>query len=134
MVRTHKIGHEDNFFSLCPRQPETNDHIFFCFQKAQRGWAAIAILYERQPLNNSLVNAQSIIDIIGNSLSKSPVNTTRLFVVYHTCWNLWTHRNDKVYNHYKQPQLSPLVTTDQAKEHIAVAAKYSNSYKKRRQL
>lgn len=133
LVRAQKIGYGDNFFTLYPSQPKTNHHIFFQCYKSEQGWAATTIFYKQQPLNNSLVDAQLILDIIDGNLSKSPTDTTILSLVYHTSWKLWTQHNDRVYNH-KHPLFSLLATANQAKEHIAVVDRYNKSHKKRRRL
>lgn len=72
--------------------------MFFHYFKAQRGWASTALFYEANPLDNSLVDVRSILDIIDGSLQKTPESTTRLFVIYQTYWELWNQRNDRMYN------------------------------------
>lgn len=133
MVRAQKLGHGDGYCPLCPGHEETNEHIFFLCFKAQRGWGATVLFYEPHPRDSSLIEAQSIRDIIDGCLEKSPVATARLFVVHHTCWELWNQRNDRTYNH-KHPIFSARKTAELAKEHIAAAARYNMSYKKRRRL
>lgn len=126
LARAQTLGHGDDTCPICPGQQETNEHIFFSCFKAQRGWAATAIFYEQQPLDNTLNDARSIIDIIDGSLQKSVVGTARLFVIYHTCWEPWNQRNDRVYNN-KHPLFSARATAELAREHIIVAACYSQS-------
>lgn len=107
-----------------------NEHIFFKCSKAQRGWAATAIYYKEFPQDSALVDAISIINIIDGCLTKSPQGTAQLFIVYHTCWALWSHQNDQMYS-TRRPQSLPRVIANQATEHITVAAQYCNSHKKR---
>lgn len=58
------------------------------------------------------------------------MDTALLFVVYHTCWELWDQKNDQMYNH-KHPTFSARKIVELAKEHIVVATRYSMSYKKK---
>lgn len=133
MVCAQKLGHRDGNYPLCPSTPESNDHIFFGCFKAQRGWVATTIFYKPHSKDNSLVESQSFIDILDGALQKTLVGTARLYVIYHTYWELWNQRNDRVYNH-KHPIFSARATTELTKEHIAAATKYSLSYKKRQRL
>lgn len=79
------MGHGDGFCPLCPGQQEINEHIFYTCQKAQQGWAAIANFYKAFPEQSTLIDAQSLIDILDGCLQKNSTSMARLFVVYHTC-------------------------------------------------
>lgn len=130
MEGAQKTGHGDGCCNICPGQLETNEHIFFTCSKARRGWAANAIYYEESPQESALVDATSIIDIVDDSLHKTPHDTTRLFVIYHTCWSLWNHCNNMMYS-TQRPQFSPRIIVDQAREHIVVATQYYTAHKKK---
>lgn len=133
MERAQKIGHGDGSYSIFLGALETNEHIFFRCIKAQHGWAETAIYYKAVPHKNTLVAATSIIDILNGALQKTPQGTTNLFVIYHTCWSLWTHWNDRLCS-TRHPTFSPRVTADQARDHIVATAKYSISHKKKCRL
>lgn len=133
MERAQRIGHGDGCCFVYPGKIETNEHIFFHCIKAHRGWAATTIYYEDTPQDNTILDANSIIDIIDNSLQKTLQGTAKLFVIYHTCWTLWSQRNDRMYS-AQRPTFSPRITADQAQDHIEVATKYSNSHKKKMRL
>lgn len=133
MICSQKLGHGDGCCPLCPGFEETNEHILFHCFKAQCGWAAIALFYEADTLNSSLTEAHSIMDIIDGCLEKTPLDTVRLFVVYHTSWELWDQHNDWMYNQ-KHPTFFAKKIAELAKERINVVARYSMSYKKWRRL
>lgn len=133
MERASKLGHEDGFYSIFPGQLETPKHIFFNYCKANRGLAGNAIYFESDPYSSYLVNIPSFIDILDSSLSKTPIGTTRIFVVYQMCWTLWLHKNNWIYQH-KSLLFSPCIKSEISIEHLKVFRKYSTSYKKRRQL
>lgn len=80
LVCAQKMGHSNNCCPLCPGERETNEHIFFAFNKAQCGWATTAIFYEDLPQQSTLVDAHSLIKILEDSLHKTPISTTRYFV------------------------------------------------------
>lgn len=63
------------------------------------------IFYEENPLDCCLFKACSIIDIIDGSLTKTPMEKTQLFIIYHTYWEIWNQRNDRIYNHKHQPSM-----------------------------
>lgn len=80
MVKVQKLGHGSGCCTLCPDELEMNDHIFFWCCKAQHRWASTTSFYKPQPQNNSLVDANSMLDIMNNNLQK-----TRLTL----CGSLW---------------------------------------------
>lgn len=86
----------------------------------------MAIFYEANTLDNCLIKAYSIIDIIDGSLAKTPMEVAWLVVIYHTCWELWNQHNDQIYNH-KHPTFSIRAMIELAKEHMATVAWYSMS-------
>lgn len=131
--RALKLGHGDGCWSICPGIPGSNKHIFFRCPKAQRGWAATTIYYEASLQSSSLVDTSSIIDIINDSLTKSPQGIARLYVIYHTCWSLWKQWNDRMYNN-RRPLFAPRIIANQMTNHISVAARYYTSHKKKRRL
>lgn len=45
----------------------------------------MTLFYEANPMDNYLVEAHSIIDLIDGSLDKTPMATAYLFVIYHKC-------------------------------------------------
>lgn len=134
-ARAQKIGHMDGCCSLYLGQQENNEHMFFHYFKAQRGWASTALFYEANPLDNSLVDVRSILDIIDGSLQKTPESTTRLFVIYQTYWELWNQRNDRMYNkNTLHSPIEPLWNWPRSTFQQQPATKTSSSYKKCRRL
>lgn len=96
------MGHGRGFCTICPGVTKTCNHIFFTCH----GWAQNAIFYITYPKESTLTCATSFVDILDGGLDKTPPRTTYAFVVYQTCWNLWLHHNQHVFN-YKFPNISP---------------------------
>lgn len=84
MEHAQKIGHGNGCCKVCLGILETNEHIFFNFIKAQRGWVANAIYYKVAPQDSLFVDITLIMDIIDNSSQKTPTGIAKLFVIYHT--------------------------------------------------
>lgn len=122
------MGHGYGICTL-PRWMETIDHILFHYHKFQRGWAGNAIYYEGDARLNYLTYANSIINIVNSCLNKTPISTTKIFVVYQKNWTLWKH---KIYRVYNQTALrfSPKINVNLALAHLQAVMTYTTSYKK----
>lgn len=101
--------------------------------QSQRGWANNSIYYKSHPTNSSLLEVISIIDIIDMGLQKNSLCTPNMFVVYQTCWNLWIHRNDRMFNK-RQHTFSPRGMATQAIVNLEAASKYTKSHKKHHRM
>lgn len=86
--RASRLGKGNGCYKSFPRIKKDLDHIFFHYNQAQRGWASNALYYEADPAKNYLNLVNSFIDILDRALSKSPMETARIYVVHQTCWTL----------------------------------------------
>lgn len=131
--RARWLGHGDGCCTLCLGTPKTPEHIFYSCLKAQRGWAGNALNFESNPYESFLVDTSSFLDILDNGLSRTPTGISRLFVIFQTCWSLWLHKNNHVYQH-RSPCFAPRINAEQVVAHLDATSRYTSSHKKRMRM
>lgn len=80
--RANRMDHGDGCCSLCLGQIETIEHLLYQCLRAQCRWAGNTIYFEANPNQSFLVRTHSIINIINDSLFKTPHGMARLFVIF----------------------------------------------------